>query len=149
MQPYNSVCEVLDARDFMQSYLDASFKGDVAQFALHTDRTEEEALEWYEADVFTPPADLSSAYHDRYKKALKEIMKQCKYTVGIPRKEAGLYSYTIDITVTPNNSLVKTLTRLRTAPIIPSTLCQRIWWRPWKAMPNLLLTGKRPLSPSP
>ena len=112
MQPYNSVCEVLDARDFMQSYLDASFKGDVAQFALHTDRTEEEALEWYEADVFTPPADLSSAYHDRYKKALKGIMKQCKYTVGIPRKEAGLYSYTIDITVTPNNSLVKTFDKI-------------------------------------
>lgn len=39
-------------------------------------------------------------------------MKQCKYTVGIPRKEAGLYSYTIDITVTPNNSLVKTFDKI-------------------------------------
>ena len=112
MQPYNSVCEVLDARDFLQSYLDASFKGDVSQFALHTDRTEEEALEWYEADVFTPPADLSPAYHDRYSAALKEIMKQCQYTVGIPRKESGLYNYTVDITTTPNNSIVETFSKI-------------------------------------
>ena len=32
--------------------------------------------------------------------------------MGIPRKEAGLYSYTIDITVTPNNSLVKTFDKI-------------------------------------
>ena len=55
MKPYDSICEILDAQDFLKSYLDASFKGEVTQFALHTGRTEEEALAWYEADVFDPP----------------------------------------------------------------------------------------------
>lgn len=104
MDPYNAVCDLLDARDFMQAYLDAAFKGEVSQFAIHTDRTEEEAYAWYEADVFDPPSDLSSKYAERYKNALKEMMKGCKYTIGIPKKETGIYNYTIDITYTPNNS---------------------------------------------
>ena len=39
MKPYESVCEILDIQDFMTSYLNASFKGDVTNFALHTHRT--------------------------------------------------------------------------------------------------------------
>lgn len=104
MEPYNQVCDIIDTYDFINSYLNASFKGDVARFALHTNRTEEEALAWYEEDVFDPPADLSSAYTDRYKAALKTIMSQCQYTVGIPKKDAGNSGYTVDITTTPNNS---------------------------------------------
>lgn len=104
MEPYNQVCDIIDTYDFINAYLNASFKGDVAQFALHTDRTEEEALAWYEEDVFDPPADLADAYADRYKAALKSIMSQCQYTVGIPKKEAGNFSYTVDITTIPNNS---------------------------------------------
>ena len=104
MEPYNQVCDIIDTYDFINAYLNASFKGDVAQFALHTDRTEEEAYAWYEEDVFDPPADLSEAYVDRYKAALKTIMSQCQYTVGIPVKEAGGFSYTVDVTTTPNNS---------------------------------------------
>ena len=106
MEPYNIVCELFDAQDFLTAYLDASFKGDVVQFAKHTGRTEEEALAWYEADVFDPPSDLSFAYVSRYQEALKGIMKQCQYTVGIPQKESGIYSYTVDVTVIPNNSLL-------------------------------------------
>lgn len=109
MQPYNIICELLDAHDFMQSYLDACFKGEVAQFAKHTDRTEEEALAWYESDVFDPPADLKSAYADRYVAASKTIMKQCQYTVGIPKKDDGLYSFTFNITYTPNLGFMKTM----------------------------------------
>ena len=112
MKPYDSICEILDAQDFLKSYLDASFKGEVTQFALHTGRTEEEALAWYEADVFDPPSDLSAAYHDRYSAALKAIMKQCQYTVGIPKKESGIYNYTVDITVTPNNSILETFQKI-------------------------------------
>lgn len=104
MEPYSAVCDLLDARDFMQAYLDAAFKGEVTQFAKHTNRTEEEAYKWYETDVFDPPSDLSSKYTDRYKNALKELMKGCKYTIGIPKKEPGIYNYTINITYTPNNS---------------------------------------------
>lgn len=110
MAPYDQVCDILDCRDFIQAYLDASFKGDVARFALHTDRTEEEALAWYEADVFDPPADLSEAYIPRYQEALKTMMKQCQYTVGIPKKETGVYSYTVDITTTPNSSFLSAYT---------------------------------------
>lgn len=109
MHPYNTVCEPLNAYDFMQSYLDACFKGEVTQFAKHTDRTEEEALAWYEEDVFDPPADLNSAYVDRYVAASKAIMKQCRYTVGIPQKEEGLYNFTFNITYTPNLSFQKTM----------------------------------------
>ena len=105
MEPYDQVCDILDCYDFVKAYLDASFKGEVSRFALHTDRTEEEALEWYEADVFDPPSDLSEDYVSRYKDALKSMLKQCKYTVGIPKKETGLYSYTVDIKTTPNTSL--------------------------------------------
>lgn len=104
MGPYDQICEIIDTYDFVNAYLNASFKGDVAQFALHTDRTEEEAYAWYEEDVFDPPADLSDAYVERYQAALKSIMNQCQYTVGIPRKESGGFSYTVDITTTPNHS---------------------------------------------
>ena len=79
MEPYNAVCEILDVQNFMQSYLDASFKGEVEQFAKHTNRTEEEALAWYETETFDPPSDLGEAYVQRYKDALKNIMKQCQY----------------------------------------------------------------------
>ena len=106
MEPYNSLCELYDAKDFLTAYLDASFKGEVTQFAKHTDRTKEEALSWYEGDVFSAPDDLSSAYKERYTLALKNILKQSRYTVHVPRKEQGLMNYTISVTTTPNNSLV-------------------------------------------
>lgn len=106
MEPYNTVCDILDCYDFVKAYLDASFKGDVARFALHTDRTEEEALAWYKEDVFDPPSDLSEAYIPRYQAALESMMKQCKYSVGIPKKEDGVYSYTVEITTSPNTSFL-------------------------------------------
>lgn len=109
MQPYDKICELLDARDFMQSYLDACFKGDVTQFVKHTNRTEEDALKWYESDVFTPPKDLDPAYTDRYVAAAKAIMNQCQYTVGIPKKEEGLYNFTFHITYIPNLGFQKTI----------------------------------------
>ncbi|MCI8666178.1 MAG: hypothetical protein HFG82_05880 [Dorea sp.] len=105
MAPYDQVCDILDCYDFVKAYLDASFKGEVARFALHTGRSEEEALAWYEEDVFDPPSDLSESYVSRYQEALKSMMKQCQYTVGIPKKENGIYSYTIEIKTTPNTSL--------------------------------------------
>ena len=106
MEPYTSLCELYDAKDFLTAYLDASFKGEITQFAKHTDRTKEEALSWYEGDVFSAPDDLSSAYKERYTLALKNILKQSRYTVHVPRKEQGLMNYTISVTTTPNNSLV-------------------------------------------
>lgn len=105
MDPYNSICELLDAQDFLKAYLDASFKGEVTQFAKHAEMTEEEALAWYEEDVFTPPDDMAPAYTERYTAALKTLLKQCVYTVGIPKKENGIFNYTVDVAVTPNNSL--------------------------------------------
>lgn len=112
MDPYNTICDLLDAHDFMQAYLDAAFKGDVTQFAKHTDFTEKEAKAWYEDDVFDPPSDLTSKYADRYKTALKKLMKGSKYTVGIPKKEPGIYNYTIDITYTPNKSFTAIINEL-------------------------------------
>ncbi len=105
MAPYDRICELLDARDFLTAYLDASFKGDVTRFALHTKQTEAEALAWYDSEAFLPAADLSSDHQKRYTAAMKELLKQCKYSVGIPKKEDGVYNYTVDVTVTPNKSL--------------------------------------------
>lgn len=105
MDPFNNICELLDAQDFLQAYLDASFKGEVAQFAKHAEMTEEEATAWYEKDVFTPPDNMDPAYTERYTAALKSLLKQCIYTVGIPKKESGIFNYIVDVTVTPNNSL--------------------------------------------
>lgn len=104
MDPYNSCCQLYDMQDFLLSYLDASFKGEVAQFALHTDRTEEEAIDWYETDTFDPPEDLDPAYTERYRSALKTIMKNCDYTVGIPRLEDEAFHYQIDVSYVPNTS---------------------------------------------
>lgn len=105
MAPYLTFLELYDMRDFLTSYLDASFKGEVARFALHTGRTEDEALDWYQSETFDPPEDLSEAYIPRYQAALQNIMRQCIYTVGVPRKNDGLFNYEADVTVTPNNSL--------------------------------------------
>lgn len=112
MAPYDSVCEILDAHGLLTSYLDASFKGEVTQFALYTEQTVEEAAAWYEGDTFNPPDNMTAAYTDRYTAALKEVFRQCKYTVHIPRKENGVYNYTVDVTVIPNNSLANTFSEL-------------------------------------
>lgn len=112
MAPYDSVCEILDVQDFLKAYLDASYKCEVTQFAKHTDRTEEEAIAWYEEEAFDAPYDLGESYVERYTAALKEIVKQCQYTVGLPKKESGIYNYTIDVTVVPNNSLVDAMAEL-------------------------------------
>lgn len=110
MAPYDAVCEILDARDYMQSILDATFKSDVSQFAKHAGVTEEEASSWYTDDLYTPYEDMLPAYTDRYTAAMKTICSQCQYTVGIPKKDGNLFSYTIDVTVVPNNSLKNILT---------------------------------------
>lgn len=105
MVPYNSCCDLFEAQDFLKANLDASFKGEVDRFAIHMNLSEEEALAWYETDAFDPPEGFSSAYADRYRKALQSIMKQCRYTVGIPKKEAEPYHYQIEVVTEPNTSL--------------------------------------------
>lgn len=105
MSPYDNVCELLNAQDFLTAYLDASFKGEVSGFAAHTGKTEEEALAWYDSEAFLPSTDMKKSYQKRYTAALKKLLKQCVYSVGIPKKENGIYNYAVDVTVTPNNSL--------------------------------------------
>ncbi len=40
MAPYDSVCEILDAQDYLTSCLNALFKSDVAEYAKHTGEDE-------------------------------------------------------------------------------------------------------------
>lgn len=113
MAPYEAVCEVLDTRDFLQSYMDANLKGEFTQFMKHTGRTEEEAAAWYnDSGIFSPPADFSADLTTRYQEAMKGIMKQCRYDIKIPKKDDALYSYTVDVTVTPNTSLTEAFNEL-------------------------------------
>ncbi len=106
MEPYNSVCEILDERDALQSYLDAQLKGEFGQFTRHTGKTEEEAAAWYDSGTFDAPEGMDSSYADRYRAALQELLKKCQYTIGIPKKADDPYSYTVDVTVVPNVSLI-------------------------------------------
>ncbi len=106
MEPYNSICEILNERDALQAYLDASFKGEFTQFMKHTGKTEEEAAAWYDGGTFDIPEGMDGSYTDRYKAAMQDLLKQCIYTVGIPKKADWLYSYTDDVTVTPNTSFL-------------------------------------------
>lgn len=93
MSPYTSVCEILSVRDMLISYLEASLK---------------------KAHTFTPPASMTSSYKSEYAGALKKLFKQCRYRVGIPQKEPGLYNYKIDVTITPNNSMRTIFAELET-----------------------------------
>lgn len=105
MSPYNSVCELLDTRDFLQAYLDASCKGDLTQFMAHTQKSAEEAQAWYDSAFTGAPEELSDEQEVRYVEAFKNILKQSQYTVGIPKKNGGAFNYTIDVTYPPNNSI--------------------------------------------
>lgn len=105
MKPYEDVCSVLDLRDFFQAYLDASLKGEFTQFMKHSGKTQEEAQVWYESGgAFDPPDDLSQPYRERCSAAVKNIVKQCSYSVGIP-KQNGIMDFTVEVVITPNNSL--------------------------------------------
>ncbi len=113
MYPFESVCELLNARDFILAELNGIFKGDVSGLVKHIDGTEEELLAECQSQInFTIPEQFSSDYTDRYYAALKALLGVCQYDVGIPRKEEGLSRYTVDITVTPNNGLLQTINEL-------------------------------------
>ena len=113
MMPFKGICDVLDIKDFVQAFLDAAYKGELDRYMEHTGSTEEEAQAWYEADgAFAPPVELPSEYGERWTAALKKILENCRYTVGIPRKEEGAFNYTVDVTVVPNRSLIDAMAEL-------------------------------------
>lgn len=112
MVPYNSICDVLDAQDYLTACLNAMFKGDVSQYVKHTGVSEESALSTLHESFLTPPDDLGSAYVERCQAALNTICSQCQYRVGIPQKQSGLFNYVMDVTVTPNISIQNAMSEL-------------------------------------
>lgn len=112
MTPYDRVCEILDAQDYLNSCLNALFKGDVAQYAKHTSQDETTVLADLDTNMYAAPDDLGSSYIDRYKAALKGICNGCQYSVGTPKKQSGIFNYVIDVTVTPNTSLLNVFSEL-------------------------------------
>ncbi len=104
MAPYNSICEILDAQDYLKSCLDSVFKNDYAQFALHTGTDAATIQNDFESEQYTMPDNLDASYSDRYQAALKSIYNSCQYSVGIPKKVSGIFNYVIDIQITPNTS---------------------------------------------
>lgn len=112
MVPYDSVCEILDAQDYLTSCLNAMFKNDVSEYAKHTGEDESSVQADLESSMYAPPEDLSSAYTDRYTAALKAICNNCQYSVGIPKKQDGVFNYIIDVTVTPNTSFQSAMNEL-------------------------------------
>ena len=112
MAPYDSVCEILDAQDYLTSCLNAMFKNDVTEYAKHTGEDESSVQSDLESSMYAPPEDLSASYKDRYTAALKAICNNCQYTVGTPKKQDGLFNYMIDVTVTPNTSFQSAMNEL-------------------------------------
>ncbi len=123
MYPFDAVCEPLNARDFILAELDGILKGDVTQLAKHLDETEDILLSECQNQInLIIPEQFSAEYTDRYYAALRNMLHACQYDAGIPRKEDGLSCYTVDITVTPNNSLLQTIHELENAtfPSVPA-----------------------------
>lgn len=113
MAPYNNAGELLDTKDFFQSYLDASCKGEFTQFVKHTKKTVEEVQTWYDSSFSGIPSELSEEQNVRYMSAMKNIVKQCKYTVQMPEKNDSAFDYSIDVTYSPNNSIIEAMNTLK------------------------------------
>ena len=114
MAPYDSVCEILDAQDYLTSCLNALFKNDVAEYAKHTGEDESSVQSQLESSMYAPPEELGASYTERYSAALKAICNNCQYSVGTPKKQDGLFNYIIDVTVTPNTSFQSAMNELET-----------------------------------
>ena len=65
MAPYDSVCEILDAQDYLTSCLNALFKNDVAEYAKHTGEDESSVQSQLESSMYAPPEELSASYTER------------------------------------------------------------------------------------
>lgn len=112
MAPYEAMGTVFDFRDFMQAYLDAYFKGDTARYCLHTGESAEEAASWYQNSFESfRMEDLNDAQNERFLNAVREIYKNCQYTLGAMR-QVSLTEYQFDLTATPNTSLINALNEL-------------------------------------
>lgn len=112
MSSYNTIARAFDRQDFLKAYMDAMFKGDVDRYCEHTGMTGEEVMAWYEeAFEEIDYIGLSEEQNIRMKEAVKTIMRNCNYTVGIPRRESE-YSYIVEVDVIPNQSLQKALKEL-------------------------------------
>lgn len=116
MEPYQAVAEVLDIRDYLQSVLDATYKGEVSKYARHTGSTEEQAREKYEKSFSgeeLADMDLSAEQEQRFQEAMKKIFAGSRYEIGAMQKTAD-GGYVTQVTVTPNLSLQKSSQELHT-----------------------------------
>ncbi|MCI9271052.1 MAG: hypothetical protein HFH11_07885 [Dorea sp.] len=112
MAPYTAVAGVFDMRDFIQAYLDASFKGETERYQLHTGQTAEEAAAGYEESFSEFRLDeLSDEQNDRLMNAMKAIFKNCQYSVGITKMNT-LTEYVFDMTTKPNTSILNAVDEL-------------------------------------
>ena len=114
MAPYDSVCEILDAQDYLTSCLNALFKNDVAEYAKHTGEDESSVQSQLESSMYAPPEELSASYTERYSAALRAVSNNSQHSVGTPKKQDGLFNYIIDVTVTPNTSFQSAMNELET-----------------------------------
>lgn len=117
MAPYQHVAEILDAGDYLKAYLDASCKGEVAQYAKHVGMTEEEVLQQYEesfTDVNLGDMEFTPEQETRFLNAMKQMFKNCQYEIGVPRKNEA-DGYLIPVKTTPNLSLAQCGTAFQTA----------------------------------
>ncbi len=112
MNSYNIIARAFDRQDFLKAYMDAMFKGEIDRYCEHTGMTDEEVMAWYEeAFEEIDGIGLSEEQNMRVEAALKTIMANCNYTVGIPRRESE-YSYIVEVDVVPNLSLQKAMEEL-------------------------------------
>lgn len=92
-----------DASAYVKSVLDASFKGEFAQYIEMTNSTEEEATAMYNDNIDTVAADfesvgISEELQGKYREFFVKMLKEAKYTVG-EAKEADDGTFTVDVQI--------------------------------------------------
>ncbi|MCH5265085.1 MAG: hypothetical protein J1F02_04245 [Lachnospiraceae bacterium] len=107
-----------DAAGYTKACLDATLRGEYAEYAKLTDRSEEEAKKEIEDEniygtfVNTMTAGLDSAvieeWKPKYEELIKQIFAQCKYEVGeASENEDG--SYSVPVTTQKMNNVFSQL----------------------------------------
>ena len=109
MKPYKDVAELLDIRDYLEAFLNASYKGDVARYAEHTGQEQSVALEKYEESFSAEGLSdlaLNDEQQSRFTNAMKTIFANSSYEIGQIRSGAQ-GGYVLDVTLKSNLSLQK------------------------------------------
>lgn len=95
-----------DAQTYVQSLLDASYKGEFKDYMKLTNSTEEEAQELYDDGIETTMEmaqisgmEMSEELQEKYRQLFIDMYKNVDYTLSNPQEDGE--GFTVDVTVKP------------------------------------------------